>query len=70
MLIRVSFGVGSVSIVYDFGIPNAIVCDSPSTEAITGEVMAIDSETPFFSITGEVIAILSFLYSHQKYILQ
>jgi hypothetical protein len=46
--------------VYERGIPNAIVCDSPSTEAITGDVIAIDSDDPF-STTGVFIAIFSFL---------
>ena len=37
-----------------------MMCDVPSIVAITGAVMAIDSDFEFCSTTGEVIAMLSF----------
>jgi hypothetical protein len=60
-----SLGVGSVSRVYQRGIPKEIVCVSHSFVAITGAVIAIFSE---FTTTGAVIEILSlFLFPPKIY---
>jgi hypothetical protein len=59
ILILGSFGIGSVSSVYQRGIPNDIVCAFPSLLIITGAVIEILSDL-FCITTGAVIEILSF----------